>query len=366
MSSQRVVSFELSPQQRAQVRQVVGANLAIADRRIARARDRMLVELDRLAGQAPTVTLPSAAEIEAAFRAMVDVEAPSRQVEEYEERLLAASTEKAAQARTGLTTGLDRATSQRLDGLLARLPSDHVPAPVAAAAEKVSTTEGPARASALENVRRLVKAEVEGSRRRAQIRVELDHADTILRVLVAEGNGLSARLRGTAEQLAERAAVAEAEYRDGGEVASGVLVTAAVALQQEFERDQHDAHALQLLRQIWEKLGYQLAADDEVPGFLARKPGEGRGMWVGPAGNSTSMTQVNLKEEVDLGRSAADVHASLCSAAGEVEALAVADGMAVHVKEVKEAQELAATIVVTGDKATWRDTAHHMRKGGKR
>ncbi|HEY3509257.1 MULTISPECIES: hypothetical protein [Kribbella] len=328
MSSQRVVSFELSEAQRAQVRRVVAVNQGIRGGRIERARRRMLAQLDRLTDLAPVETLPSREAVDLAFKGTDDVERPSPELVVLEQQL--------SRARARATTD-----DRMVEALLTRLPAGEPapPAVEAALTELRSATAGQ-RSAALEALKEAVQA----AKDRRRTLLELEHAAAIADALNAPGNDLRPDLHARVRRLESDVSVAIERHEGGYDVDSGQLVFAAARLRTEFAQDENDAHTLTVLAGLWRGLGYQVDVGEDR---LIAHAHHDRGIAVRLVNGAAVAEQVGITDERGRRCPAPGSYDAVCVAAAEVERQAGEVGIeATRVRIVDEETLPLSTVAV--------------------
>ena len=335
MSSQRVVSFELTDAQRAQVRRVVALNQGISTGRVERARQRMLAQLDRLTATAPAEALPSRAAVDAAFDNTTDTDRPSRETAVLAEQL------SRARART--------ATDDRLvESLLARVPAiESLPEAVTTAVAEVRSASPAQRTAAVETLKEEVEAAIARCCSREESQGELDHAAAITEALGALGNELRESLRVKVKQLQSDLASAAERYAGGYDVPSKELVVSATKLRQEFSQDEDDAHTLAILAGLWRDLGYEVDVGTDL--FVAHA-GHDRGVTVRVVNGAAVAQQVGITNELGQRRTPTrGSYDAICGAAAEVEQRAGQAGLQAIHREVEneETAPLATAVVKT-------------------
>ncbi|TDD60670.1 hypothetical protein E1263_10365 [Kribbella antibiotica] len=333
MSSQRVVSFELTEAQRAQVRRVVALNRDISTGRVERARKRMLAQLDRLTATVPAVALPSRAAVDAAFDKTTDADRPSGETVVLAKQL--------SQARAST------ATDDRLvESLLVRVPAiESLPEAVTTAVAEVRSATAAQRGAAVETLKEAVEAAIARCRDREQSQVELDHATAISDALSALGNELRESLRVKVKQLQADIAAAAERHAGGDDVVSKELVVSATKLRKEFSQDEDDAHTLAILAGLWRDLGYEVDVGADL--FVAHA-GHDRGVAVRVVNGAAIAQQVGITNEHGQRRTPTPgSHDAVCAVAAQVEQRAGKAGLqATHCAVENDERTPLATAVV--------------------
>jgi hypothetical protein len=329
VSSQRVVRFDLSAAQRAEIRLCAEIHRRVRHSRVDRARNHVLDQLSAVLAKNPYATgLPTPAEVERAFSAARDVADPSTTTIAIVARLneSAGQAREAALREAGQRSGLDKVEKARLAALLNRLPAtEPTPDSVTQLVIELGRSSPGQAASVWETLKGTVRAEVARSVRQDQERDELDHAAAIAESLVAVAIGpADATILDQAHALASGVQATSDRHAGGERVDSAALLVQATSLQAQFEKAQYDVHALELVRGIWSELGVTVWTDAAGDGFVAATAGRDRGMWISVTNGVIYQRQVRIQQQHAhelwaSGVSPRDSHDALCRIADTAE-----------------------------------------------
>lgn len=263
--SSRIVSFELSVEQRQRLHTAIAVMKGTQKARERRLRRAALGQLEQLRAVAPYAAQPTQEDVEAAFDAAQEADAPpaaKRRLVEVTERVHLAVREQQMIQVAQLTAHLGHLpTEEKLRVILGQLPvGEPIPTDVAHLVGQVR--EDPRlRTTLLGELRKAVMHAVAAARKREHAREQMDRILTIAEILdTAEARDVAEKAQlalgaGDTEKVTEYAATAE------------TAMTRRM-------RDEESDFALEKLAQLWEQQGYTVIDGDGQETLTAYRPGE--------------------------------------------------------------------------------------------